>query len=344
MQIHELTLRQRTDEGLMDLGKKAVGSVKGAVQGYQDAKQDRLTADKVKEVTQRISKIWNAYARQLEKSRADAPPVAIKAPAKAPAPTAPAVPTVKVGHLTITKDASGTWVDNSGRKIVVPKDVAELDKRWKQQELLQAQNKQMSPASGIKEAGPGLAARAKTRNAPAAGAAPGAAPAGADNETVQISALDAYRQRKDSTYINALKQFVQKNLLSGQPYSRLQNAADIDNIIKTMAKPEMADPAKQEPLWNKLVLAASVADVLPQSLGGAPKSSPTDDQSTGKESPEELKEPVVQAERDDAGVDPATLAKVGAVLRQKFTGNKDDIGSTGDPAVDALLMAMGFKP
>ena len=61
-------------------------------------------------------------------------------------------------------------------------------------------------------------------------------------------------------------------------------------------------------------------------------------------SPEELKQPVVQAEKSDAGVDPATLAKVGAVLRAKFTGNNDDIGSTGDPAVDALLMAMGFRP
>ena len=138
-------------------------------------------------------------------------------------PAAPATPTVKVGNLTITKGADGKWVDNSGREIVVPKDVAELEKRWKQQQLLQAQNKQMSPASGIKEAGPGIAARAKQRNAPATGTQPAAQPTpGTTKQT--ISALDAFRQRKDKVYLNALKQFVQKNLLSGQPYSRLQNA------------------------------------------------------------------------------------------------------------------------
>lgn len=357
MQIHELTQRQ-LDEGLLDLGKKAAGSVAnfgkqvasdvaGVAQGAKDISKDRATARQEKtmdKLAAKAAETWNSYVKQLEKSREDAPPVAISVPA-APQAAAPVTPTVKSGHLTMTKGADGKWKDNSGREIVVPKDVAELEKRWKQQQLLQAQNKQMSPASGIKEAGPGIAARAQQRNAPTASSQPAAQSAGATAPAAgkkTISALDAFRQRKDKVYLNALKQFVQKNLLSGQPYNRLQNADVIDNLIATMARPDMADPAKQLPYWRKLVQQAAVADVLPQ--GASASVAPADSGTTGKESPEELKEPVVQTEKSDAGVDPATLAKVGAVLRKKFTGNNDDIGSTGDPAVDALLMAMGFRP
>lgn len=351
MQIHELT-QQQLNEGLLDLGKKAAGAaanfgkqvasdVAGVAQGARDISNDRKSAQQEKtmdKLAAKAAETWNAYVKQLEKSREDAPPVAV-AVAAAPAPQQQ--PTVKAGHLTITKGANGKWVDNSGREIVVPKDVAELEKRWKQQQVLQAQNKQMSPASGIKEAGPGIAARAQQRNAPTAGAQPSAAAAqpGATKKT--ISALDAFRQRKDKVYVTALKQFVQKNLLSGQPYSRLQNADVIDNLITTMARPENADAAKQLPYWRKLVQQAAVADVLPQSAGAA--SAPADSGATGQETPAELVQPVTQAEKGE-GVDPAVLSKAGAVLRNKFTGNKDDIGSTGDAAVDALLMAMGFKP
>lgn len=355
MQIHELTQPQ-LDEGLLDLGKKAAGSVAnfgrqvagdvaGVAQGARDfaqqASSDRNTARQEKtmdKLAAKAAETWNSYVKQLEKSREDAPPVAVAVPA-APAPQQQ--PTVKAGHLTVTKGADGKWVDNSGREIVVPADVAELEKRWKQQELLKAQNKQMSPASGIKEAGPGIAARAQQRNAPSATPAPAASaqPAGTAKKT--ISALDAFRQRKDKVYVTALKQFVQKNLLSGQPYSRLQNADVIDNLITTMARPDMADPAKQLPYWRKLVQQAAVADVLPQSAGAS--SAPADTTGSDQGTPQELVQPVTQAEKGE-GVDPAILAKAGAVLRNKFTGNKDDVSSTGDPAVDALLIAMGFKP
>lgn len=87
-----------------------------------------------------------------------------------------------------------------------------------------------------------------------------------------------------------------------------------------------------------------MADVLPQNLTAAPVTQKATPTGTAQGTPQELRDPVVSAEKQEAGVDPATLAKVGQVLRSKFTGNADDISSTGDPAVDALLLAMGFKP
>ena len=51
---------------------------------------------------------------------------------------------------------------------------------------------------------------------------------------------------------------------------------------------------------------------------------------------------VQQVEKVKANVDEPTLAAVGAVLRQNYQLDPS-IRSTGDDAVDALLLAMGFK-
>ena len=58
--------------------------------------------------------------------------------------------------------------------------------------------------------------------------------------------------------------------------------------------------------------------------------------------PQQLVPDVQQVEKAKANVDERTLAAVGAVLRQNFQLDTS-ISSTGDDAVDALLLAMGFK-
>ena len=58
--------------------------------------------------------------------------------------------------------------------------------------------------------------------------------------------------------------------------------------------------------------------------------------------PQQMVPDVQQVEKVKANVDEPTLAAVGAVLRQNYQLDPS-IRSTGDDAVDALLLAMGFK-
>lgn len=350
MQIHEVTLakKQLAEAGIGSAIKKAAKSAGGAVKSaYKDAKSlSKVGKDfKLDRVAKRAADAWEDYSAELEQFYGSQP---TPTPATATASTKPTTPApgsrIQTPKGAVNKSADGQWKTDAGEVITNPADVAELERRAKQQITLTAQNKQMSPASGIKEAAPAtapgsIAQRSAARNAPVA---PAATPAATSAPATRVDALTAFRNRTDGKYEQALKQFVQKNLLSGLPYTRLQNAQEIDNLIKIMSEPANADSEKQWPYWQQLVKAAALADVLPQNL--TQKAATASTASTTQGSPQELRDPVVAAEKQDAGVDPATLAKVGQVLRSKFTGNADDISSTGDPAVDALLLAMGFKP
>jgi hypothetical protein len=142
-----------------------------------------------------------------------------------------------------------------------------------------------------------------------------------------------------------LKGFVQQNLLAGLPYARLQNAQEIDQLIKTMSKPENADPKAQEPLWQQLALASAVSAIIPQSAGGtgpeptaAAGASPDNTTDQSAKSARELIEPVQQVMKQSQ----IDLSKPGQILRSKFNNNETAIRSTGNPNVDAMLLAMGF--
>ena len=157
-------------------------------------------------------------------------------------------------------------------------------------------------------------------------------------------------------YENALKAFVQKNMLAGMQYSRLQNANQIDDIISKMVDPANDSTAAQKDLWNKLTLASSVAQHAPasgakpqpgqQPAGGQSASATAapggQQQAASGETAEELQGTIAQAL---SGLGQDKNAKtVGQLVRKNFTNNATDIGSTGVPAVDALLMNMGFNP
>ena len=157
-------------------------------------------------------------------------------------------------------------------------------------------------------------------------------------------------------YENALKAFVQKNMLAGMQYSRLQNANQIDDIINKLVDPANDSASAQKDLWTKLALAASVAQHAP--AGGAAKQQPAGGQQPsgsqqqpaggqqqaagGGESAEELKQPIIQAlgQITKAG----QLQAIGQTVARGFTNNNTSINSTGEPAVDALLMTLGFNP
>lgn len=144
----------------------------------------------------------------------------------------------------------------------------------------------------------------------------------------------------------ALKAFVQKNMLSGMQYSRLQNAQQIDGLIKQIVDPANDTATAQKDLWNQLVLASSVAQHAPAQAAGSQPASDGTSQATpaasGTEDANTLKD-AIQPILKQMGQD-KNVATIGAAIRKGFTNNSDQINSTGVPAVDAMLMTMGFKP
>jgi hypothetical protein len=64
MQIHELTQQRLDEQGILQ-------GIKGAVQGYQQAKQDRATQQGIQNVSDRAVKAWTQYAKQLKTANPD---------------------------------------------------------------------------------------------------------------------------------------------------------------------------------------------------------------------------------------------------------------------------------
>jgi len=146
-------------------------------------------------------------------------------------------------------------------------------------------------------------------------------------------------------YEQALKAFVQKNLLAGMQYSRLQNAQQIDDLIKQIVDPANDSASAQKDLWNKLVLSAGVAQQAPagsptQASDPTAGGNSTAGGGTSGETAEELKDVIAQT----LGKDLQAIKSAGSLVKQKHTDNDDSIKSTGVPAVDALLLNMGFRP
>jgi hypothetical protein len=148
-----------------------------------------------------------------------------------------------------------------------------------------------------------------------------------------------------NAYKEALRSFVQQNLLAGKQYSRLLNVQDIETLVTQLVDPANDTVAKQKELWQKLVLAAAVSR---QRGAAAPGTSDTDGDSTksagpatGTEDAESL-EPTVKTTLNKVAPE-GTLNAIGSIVRQGFTQNNATVKSTGVPGVDALLMAMKFN-
>jgi hypothetical protein len=345
MQIHELTAKVKgpLSEALFDTLKAAANWEPG--ESFAQAKAKVKNDAGVQAVAKKAQAAWQSYEQQLQKSVAQQPATTFK-PAATAKPNAGVATTpadsgvaVKTAAGYVVKSADGKWKSSTG-EITDPADIQELERRAKQQATLAAQNKQMSPASGIREAV--TATTSPGGIAIPAGAKTAAPVATAPTTPAQsVSPLDAYKNRTDGRYQQALKAFVQQNLLAGMPYARLQNAQEIDRLIRTMSQPQNATPQAQAPLWQQLALASAVAAVVPQSAGGAgpePTGGQAPNDAEQSQSAQELVEPVQQA-MQQSQID---LSKPGQVLRSKFNNNETAIRSTGNANVDAMLLAMGF--
>jgi hypothetical protein len=64
MQIHELTQQRLDEQGILQ-------GIKSAAQGYQQAKQDRATQQGIQNVSDRATKAWTQYAKQLKATNPD---------------------------------------------------------------------------------------------------------------------------------------------------------------------------------------------------------------------------------------------------------------------------------
>ena len=113
------------------------------------------------------------------------------------------------------------------------------------------------------------------------------------------------------------------------------------------ANPVKPNPAQEKQLFDKLVNASvlsanKVATGQPSSSISPNGQTDTGNQA-GSEDPYQLVPNVQQQEKTQAGVDPSTLKKVGDVIRSNYTSGNPDVRKTGEPGVDALLLAMGFQ-
>jgi hypothetical protein len=129
-------------------------------------------------------------------------------------------------------------------------------------------------------------------------------------------------------------------------YSRLQNAQQFDDLVKQIVDPANDSASAQKDLWNKITLAASVAQQNPASAGGTQSAGTTttpgsQQSATSGDDPELLKPQVEQA--IDKLTPSGTRDALGKVLRQGFTQNNATLKSTGEPGIDAFLMSLKFN-
>jgi len=108
---------------------------------------------------------------------------------------------------------------------------------------------------------------------------------------------------------------------------------------------EAVDVNKEKQLFQKLVkdsLLASATVATGQTTANNTPGGATTTANKQVQDPVSMVPDVQQVEKVKANVDERTLAAVGQVLRQNYQLDLS-IRSTGDDAVDALLLAMGFK-
>lgn len=332
MQIRDIILNKRVavKEGVFDTLKAAATWEPGET--FAQAKAKVKNDAGVQKVAQKAQAAWQNYERQMQQYVATLP-----APQARPSVTGDTTksqgPTpgrrIKVSYQyagqavpSFYYKTSTGWTNELGKAVTDPKSIQALD-------ALATKSGKEEPDPNYKE--PGAEQTKKRRGSRRR-----------MEEQATTTALDAYKNRSDGKYEQALKGFVQQNLLAGMPYARLQNAQEIDQLINTMSKPENANPKTQTPLWQQLAQATAVAAIVPQSAGGAGPN-PTDNKQGGEknqqgQTAEELLEPVKQFMAQN-NID---MTKPGQLLRSQFNNNEKAIGSTGNPNVDAMLMAMGF--
>jgi hypothetical protein len=171
-----------------------------------------------------------------------------------------------------------------------------------------------------------------------------------ENTIRDPAAKTAFQQRTDGKYENALRAFVQKNMLPKYVrYNNLSNAQDIDDLIKEISAANTA-PAKQTQLWNQLTQQSAMAQTAPEALSTSPGGTATPAAApVAKPTAAPVAKPTAAPVAvnpadilnitDSLGIKDQMLKNLGLALRQVDTAN---VGTTGNAAVDELLKAMGL--
>jgi hypothetical protein len=170
-----------------------------------------------------------------------------------------------------------------------------------------------------------------------------------ENTIRDPAAKTVFQQRTDGKYENALRAFVQKNMLPKYVrYNNLSNARDIDDLIKEISAANTA-PAKQTQLWNQLTQQSAMAQTAPEALSAAPTGTatpaaapvakPTAAPAAATTTPTAVNPADILNITASLGIKDQMLKNLGQALRQVDTAN---VGTTGNAAVDELLKAMGL--
>lgn len=160
--------------------------------------------------------------------------------------------------------------------------------------------------------------------------------------------LTAFDNRTDGTFEKALLAFTQKNLLGGAYLPNLTNKDEILELVKEISAPGVT-PEQEKELFAQLVTQGTLAQNIAtgtgsqaQSAGGSTGNQLTTGQQTGSDA-HSMVAGIQQVLASPAGgqISPNQLRHIGTVVTSGFAGTPT-INSTGNPGVDALLLAMGF--
>ena len=168
------------------------------------------------------------------------------------------------------------------------------------------------------------------------------------NQQTQMLANKAFGNRTDGTFEKALLAFTQKNLLGGAYLPNLTNKDEILELVKEISAPGVT-PEQEKELFTQLVTQGTLAQNIAagtssqaQSAGGSTGNQLTTGQQTGSDA-HSMVAGIQQVLASPAGgqISPNQLRHIGTVVTSGFAGTPI-INSTGNPGVDALLLAMGF--
>jgi len=181
--------------------------------------------------------------------------------------------------------------------------------------------------------------------------------------------LQAFDNRTDGVYEKNLLAFVQKNLLGGAYLPNLTNKDEILALVKQLSAPTMSNPvttpaattpaattpptnqltealspAQEKELFTQLVTQGTLAQNIAAGSSGQQQGGQQQggQQQGGQQGNARSIYPQLIQVLENAGVKPDTLKNIGKIASQGFGTGSNQITSTGNPAVDALLLAMGF--
>ena len=170
--------------------------------------------------------------------------------------------------------------------------------------------------------------------------------------------LQAFDNRTDGVYEKNLLAFVQKNLLGGAYLPNLTNKDEILALVKHLSAPTISNPAtiptnqltealspsQEKELFTQLVTQGTLAQNVAAGAGGQqPGNQPPGNQPPGGDA-RSMVQGLQQVLASPTGgqISAAQLQHIGKVVTAGFAGTPN-IKSTGNPGVDALLIAMGFQ-